>query len=442
MSSNKNIKSPSKQLKKVRRIKKMITSLEIVFGVFIILFGIIIFVPNVKAEIVKGMAGTSIGRTIIEWFGSETYDNSVFDANFDNSKLKTNELKYNYSEEYTNFVLFGVDSREGEVDTSNSDSILIVSIHNTTGEVKMTSVYRDTLLGIYDESGNLNNYFKINSAYAAGGPEGAINTLNKNLDLNITDYVTVNFSGVAEIIDALGGIKVNLTDNELSQLNRHMKSTISSTGEYAPPISKSGKNIKLNGIQATTYCRIRKAAFNDPETDEKITDDFGRAARQRLVIMKLVEKAKKASISELQEMVKTVMNDNSDENRIISTSFTFEEIVNLIPVIFDFELSGSVGFPSQLTTGTLDNTSYVIPKGLSANVSELHAYLYGEENYQPTDNVQTVNNYVEGYTGITADTVGGYDQSSSGMGNEETSTDYSDDNVDYNYDDHGESEFY
>lgn len=441
MSSNKHKKSPERQLKSVRRWKKLITALEIIFGVLIILFGIIVFVPGVKTEIVKVMAQTSIGRTIIEWFGTETYDNSVFDANFDNSKLKINELKYNYSEEYTNFVLFGVDSREGEVDSSNSDSILIVSIHNTTGEVKMTSVYRDTLLGIYDAEGNLNNYFKVNSAYSGGGPEGAINTLNKNLDLNITDYVTVNFSGVAEIIDALGGIKVNLTDNELSQLNRHMKSTISSTGQYAPPVKKSGKNIKLNGIQATTYCRIRKAAFYDPETDEKIMDDFGRAARQRLVIMKLVEKAKKASISELQEMVQTVMNDNSDENRIISTSFTFEEIVNLIPVIFEFELSGSYGFPSQLTTGTIDNASYVIPKGLSANVSELHEYLYGEKDYQPTYNVQSVNDYVEGYTGITADTIGGYNQDFSGTGSEETSSNSSDD-VDYNYDDHGESEFY
>ena len=364
------------------------------------------------------------------------------DTNFDNNKLRTNELKYNYSKEYTNFVMYGVDSRAGEVDASNSDSILIISIHNTTGEVKMVSVYRDTFLGIYDGEGSLTKYFKVNSAYAAGGPEGAINTLNKNLDLDLTDYVTVNFAGVAKVIDTLGGITVNLTDDEVSQLNHHLKSTISSTGEYARPIKHSGKNIKLNGIQATTYCRIRKATFYDPDTGDAISNDFGRAARQRSVMMKLVERAKKASISELQNMVKTVMNEKSEKERIISTSFTFKEIVNLLPVIYNFKLSGSEGFPSELTTGTLEGASYVIPKGLSANVSELHKFLYGENDYQPTENVQSVNNYIAGYTGVNENTEGGYDKTNISTKSEQAPEDFTEENMNYDYDDHGKSEFY
>ncbi|MFQ9515841.1 MAG: LCP family protein [Eubacterium sp.] len=442
MSSNKKAKTPEKQLKTIKRLRRLVTTVEVIFGVLLILFGIILFVPNVKAAIVKELASTSVGQQIISWFGSEAYAKSVFDSNFDNEKLKTNELKYNYSEEYTNFVMFGVDSRNGEVDASNSDSILIVSIHNTTGEVKMVSVYRDTLLGIYDNTGSLNKYFKVNSAYAAGGPEAAINTLNMNLDLDITDYVTVNFAGVAEIIDTLGGIKVNLTDDEVAQLNHHMKSTISSTGKYAPEVKKSGKNIKLNGIQATTYCRIRKATFYDPDTGEAISNDFGRAARQRSVIMKLVERAKKASISELQDMVQTVLNENTDQDRIISTSFSFEEILNLIPVIFDFKLSGSEGFPSQLTTGTISGTSYVIPKGVSANVSVLHEYLYGEKEYQPTSNVQSVDSYVAGYTGVNENTEGGYNPTDVGTNTDETANQNDDENTDYDYDDKGKSDFY
>lgn len=145
MSSNKKAKNPVQPLKKVKRLKKFVTVLEVIFGVAVLLLGIITFVPNVKSAIIKGIAGTGFGRTIIEWFGTEAYDNSIFDAHFDNEKLKTNQLKYNYADEYTNFVMFGVDSRYNEIDTSNSDSILIVSIHNTTGEVKMVSVYRDTL---------------------------------------------------------------------------------------------------------------------------------------------------------------------------------------------------------------------------------------------------------------------------------------------------------
>lgn len=442
MGSNKKAKTPQKQLKILRGVKRLVTGFEVIFGVLLIMLAVVLFVPGVKTQLIKTMASTSIGKTVIGWFGSKAYDKSVFDSNFDNNKLKTNNLNYNYSEEYTNFVMYGVDSRNGEVDASNSDSILIVSIHNTTSEVKMVSVYRDTLLGIYDSAGNLSNYFKINSAYASGGPEAAINTLNMNLDLDITDYVTVNFSGVAEIIDTLGGIKVNLTDDELSQLNHHLKSTISSTGEYSPPVSRSGKNIKLNGIQATTYCRIRKATFYDPETGEAISNDFGRAARQRLVIMKLVERAKKASITELQGMVEAVLKDNSDKNRIISTSFSFDEIINLIPVIFDFKLSGSEGFPSELTTGTFNGASYVIAKGLDANVTALHEYLYGEKDYNPTENVLSVNNYIVGYTGISANSEGGYKPTETGTTSSEYPTTSNEGNVDYDYDDKGKSEFY
>ena len=440
MSSNKN-KTPEKQLKTIKIWKRIATTFEVIFGIILIAAMVILFVPNVKAEIIKGMATTPIGQKIISWFGSEAYVHSVFDSNFDNTKLKTNELKYNYSQEYTTFVLFGVDSREGEVEASNSDSILVVNIHNTTGEVKMVSIYRDTMLGIYDADGNLNKYFKVNSAYAAGGPEAAINTLNKNLDLDIQDYVTVNFAGVAEIIDKLGGITVNLTDDELSQLNFHLLGTANAMGKYATPVKKSGKNIKLNGLQATTYCRIRKATFYDPDTWDRVSDDFGRAARQRSVMMKLVEKAKSAGITELQSMVQTVMNDDKAGDRIISTSFTFDEIVNLIPVIFDFKLNGSQGFPSQLTTGTYDGTSYVVARGLSNNVSELHKFLYGEENYQPTDNVVAVENYVAGYTGVTSGS-DGYNPIESGKttSNEETTATV--DNTDYDYDDKGQSDFY
>ncbi len=435
--SSKKIKSPQKRLKGVKRLKRLVTTLEVLFALLLIAVGIILYVPNVKAAVIKEVATTTIGKKIISWFGSEAYDNSIFDTEFDESKIATNDLKYKYSQEYTNFVMFGVDSRNGEVDASNSDSILVVSIHNTTGEVKMVSIYRDCLLGIYGNDGSLYNYFKINSAYANGGPEAAINTINKNLDLDITDYVTLNFAGVAEVIDTLGGIRVDLTEDELQQLNYHLSSTISSTGEKAKKVKKSGKNIKLNGIQAATYCRIRKATFYDPDTGEAVSNDFGRAARQRSVIMKLVDKAKKAGISQLQQMVSTVMNTDTDEKRIISTSFSFDEIVNLIPVIFDFKLSGSQGFPSTLTTGTIGGASYVIPATLSSNVSELHKFLFDEEEYEPTITVNEASNYVSGFTGITQYS-SSYNPTTENEKKEEETTQ----EENYDYDDKGKSEFY
>lgn len=436
MSFRNKTKSSEQQLKTIKRLRGLLTSIEVIFGILVVMLVVVMYVPSVKTQVVKLMAGTEIGQKIITWWGNNTYDENVRDLSFNKNNIKTNQLKYNYSEEYTNFVLFGVDSRNGEVDASNSDSILIVSVHNTTGEVKMVSVYRDTYLGIYSADGYVNKYFKVNSAYAGGGPEAAINTLNMNLDLNITDYVTVNFSGVAEIIDTLGGIRVNLTEDEKQQLNYHMSSTCSSIGVKPKYIKKTGKNIKLNGIQATTYCRIRKATFYDPETGEAVRDDFGRAARQRSVMMKLVDKAKEASFSELQQMVSGVMNANTDTNRIISTSFTFDEIVNMIPIIFDFKLSGSQGFPSNLQTGTINGASLVIPKGLAENVTDLHKYLYGEEDYQPTSVVNTLSSRVQSDTGISADGTIGIDMSEKANQASEKAPD------DYDYDDGGKSDFY
>ncbi len=136
MSSRRKTKSSEQQLKTVKRLKRFVTTMEVIFGLLIVMMAVILFVPSVKTQVVKAMANTAIGQKIITWWGNNSYNESVRDLNFDDNSIKTNKLKYNYSEEYTNFVLFGVDSREGEVDASNSDSILIVSVHNTTGRSK------------------------------------------------------------------------------------------------------------------------------------------------------------------------------------------------------------------------------------------------------------------------------------------------------------------
>lgn len=425
------------KLKSVRRKKKILITFEALFAAFIILVGVIWFVPPVKSAFIKGISQTYIGKQIMKWFGSEAFEKGIFDDEFDKSKLIKNNLKYKYSKEYLNFVLFGVDSRNKEVDTSNSDSILIVSIHNTTGDVKMASVYRDTMMAIYNKDGEKKDYFKVNSAFSNGGAEAAINTLNKNLDLDLTDYVTVNFGGVARIIDTLGGIKVNLTKAEKRQINHHMKSTISSTGKRAKKVKKAGKNIKLNGIQAATYCRIRKATFIDPETHEKISNDFGRAARQRSVMMKLVDKAKKAGVSELEEMVDEVLNSDSKKDRIISTSFDFDSIINMIPVLFDFELNGSEGFPSKLQTGTYDGASYVVPQTLATNVKTLHKSLYGEKNYKPTATVNDASYTITTKTGV-SETSDGFDPTKiEGVAKKDKG-----DPNDFDYDDHWKSPYF
>ena len=109
----------------------------------------------------------------------------------------------------------------------------------------------------------------------------------------------------------------------------------------------------------------------------------------------------------------------------------------MIPIIFDFKLSGSQGFPSNLETGTISGTSYVMPKGLSDNVSELHEYLFGEKNYQPTSTVNTIGNQIQTDTGVYSDGSTGIDMSGDAKKNKEGETE----SVSYDYDDGGKSQF-
>ncbi|MGN0383825.1 MAG: LCP family protein, partial [Eubacterium sp.] len=233
---------------KVKKRKKVLLLFEILTAVMIIAAGVIWYVPPVKAAVAQMVATSSWGKYIISILGKETYDNSVYDIDFDADKVLVNdELQYDYDEEYTNFVMFGIDSRTEQFDDqTNSDTIIIVSVHNTTGEVKMMSVYRDTYLRIVKNDGS-SYYSKINSAYASGGATAALNTINTNFDLNIKDYVVVNFSGVTKLIDALGGVDVNLTDGEVAQLNQHLKSTIVQVGEYSSGVTSAGPT-HLNGL--------------------------------------------------------------------------------------------------------------------------------------------------------------------------------------------------
>ena len=117
---------------------------------------------------------------------------------------------------YTNIALFGVDNRSnGNYDSGNSDSIMICSINNTTKEVKLISVYRDTSLDVDGDR----TFRKCNYAYNHGGPQQAIEMLNRNLDLNIQKYVSVDFYALAEAVDALGGVQVNITGDEANYMN-------------------------------------------------------------------------------------------------------------------------------------------------------------------------------------------------------------------------------
>ena len=196
---------------------------------------------------------------------------------------------------YRNVALFGVDSTSGALTkNTRSDTIMIASINQDTGECKLVSVYRDTYLNLSNDS-----YNKCNSAYAKGGPMQAINMLNMNLDMNIKDFITVGFAGLSNTVDALGGIMIDIDDVELKHINNYQKTMASDMKREYTPVESTGYQL-LDGLQATAYCRIRYGGG----------DDFKRTERQREVLLAIFDKAKSASPATLTAAVNAIFDND------------------------------------------------------------------------------------------------------------------------------------
>ncbi len=301
----------------------------------------------------------------------------------DEDELSINELNDETKEllsGYTNIALFGLDNRSnGSYGSGNSDSIMIASIDNDTHEVKLVSVYRDTYLNVYDDS-----FKKCNSAYAKKGVEGAVAMLNQNLDLDIKEYVAVDFNAMVEVIDLLGGVDIEVTTEEAGYMKVYIDELQQVTGVQSSYVTGGGV-CTLDGIQATAYCRVRYTAG----------DDFKRAERQRTVLSAMAEKAKKADLSTLNKIIDAVFDD-------IDTSLTSADIIGLAAYVSQYEIADTSGFPFSQTTMTLGKKgSIVVPTTLESNVKILHAYLFGEENYQPSSTVTALSKQIISDTGKT-----------------------------------------
>lgn len=270
---------------------------------------------------------------------------------------------------YRNIALFGVDSTTGALTkNTRSDTIMIASINQDTGECKLVSVYRDTYLNLSNDS-----YNKCNAAYAKGGPEMAINMLNMNLDLNITDFVTVGFAGLTDTIDALGGVYIDVDDSEISHLNNYQLCIAEDLKRSYTPVANTGYQL-LDGLQATGYCRIRYTAG----------DDFKRAERQREVLSAVADQAKKASLPQLTDTANSVFDK-------VYTSLDLSEIVNMLGNVTNYYISDTAGFPQETnrTTGTIGSKgSCVIPLNLEDNVKWLHQFLFEDYDYEPSATVK------------------------------------------------------
>lgn len=290
---------------------------------------------------------------------------------------------------YKNIALFGVDSREGSLGKgTRSDTIIIASINNDTGDIRLCSVFRDTYLNL----GN-NTYNKCNAAYAKGGPEQAINMLNMNLDMNITDYVTVGFEGLIDTIDALGGVYIDVAQNEIVHLNNYQISMVGKTTDKKTYTATEGVDyiaVKepgyqlLNGLQATAYCRIRY-----------VGNDFMRAQRQRTVIAAVMDVCKKTDPAKLNKILDAALPN-------VSTSLGVDEMASMLKDVARYQITGSDGFPfeSNRTTGTVGSKgSCVIPVDLQTNVAMFHKFMFDDENYEVSNQVKEYSQKVHSDTG-------------------------------------------
>lgn len=300
----------------------------------------------------------------------------------DDSKIKVNQEVQDSidSQEstltgYTTYALFGIDHRDKNtaLGGENSDTIIIASVNNDTKDVKLVSVYRDTLLNLGNDT-----YSKANAAYAYGEAEQAITMLNTNLDLNISEYATVNFNALTTIIDDLGGLDMDMSYAEIVHMNNYCVETSEETGKDYTPIELPDRpddieavqyHYHLNGVQATSYCRIRYTA----------SLDMGRTERQRRVIQMIVSKAKSAGLGKIFKIMDDVF-------PMVTTSMTKDEILQLLPTLIGYSVDDTTGFPSSFKFSNVKG-SIIVPTTLESNVIELHKFLYGDEAYTPSATV-------------------------------------------------------
>ena len=346
---------------------------------------------------------------------------------------------------YTNIALFGVDKRtEDEGLYGNSDTAIIASINNDTKEVRLVSLYRDTYMRVDEDQDGNGIYSKCNSAYLRGGPVQAINMINTNMDLDIQNYVSVNFSAMATVVDCLGGLDIPMSYEEIEHMNNHCVETSEQTGLDYTPIEKPDPapedqskiigTYHLNGVQVTAYCRIRQTASGDQ----------GRTERQRLVLDMLADKAKSASFGTLSKIVDKVF-------PLIQTNFSKSELIKLGTSILDYNMGENTGFPVDYVMGAdqtepVTGLDCIIPTTLETNVKYLHEFLFSDEDYQPSETVTVRSDFIVDRTGFGEsyvaderkyllddnDSSEGYSDSSDGSGGE-----ISEDSYDYDMEDEG-----
>ena len=346
----------------MRKKKKMNKGLKIFL---IILLVLVIFILGL------GVAGYTFVNGKIGKMQKENIDTTAVGINEETKQ----ELKG-----YRNIALLGIDSRADDYGLGNrSDCMIIASINQETNAVKLISVYRDTY--VYVTENGTKRLDKITHAYSYGGAQNTLKSLNEAMDLNITEFVTVNFDAVIAAVDSLGGVYIDIDESEIKYVNDYIDATSESSRVKSSHITHSGRQ-KLDGVQAVSYTRVRYTAGGD----------YKRTERMRNVMTACLEKVKQMSVSELNAITDKVLPR-------IYTNIDANEIVSLIPTVASYKITESKGWPPTVEGKIINGVWYGVPVTLESSVKELHKELFDDDDYTPSEKVKEISEKIINKTG-------------------------------------------
>lgn len=272
------------------------------------------------------------------------------------------------------FVIFGVDSRANNLGKgTRSDSIMLINVNHDLGQVRVSSIYRDTMVKIEGHG-----YEKITHAHSYGGPEFAMETINTNFDLNVESYATFNFITAADIIDEVGGLDMEITSAEAKYINTYITEVNGIRGTSSAHITAAG-TYTLDGTQAVAYSRIRYTAGGD----------FKRAERQRDVLFALFQKVKTMDTMERIEIAEEMMDE-------IKTNYDNDEMTSLLYYLSKYEIVDMSAFPEVFYGGSVDGAYVEVPVTLVDMNKVLHEALLQETDYVPSQTVQEISDVLRG----------------------------------------------
>lgn len=355
-----NAAEPKKKKKKRKKKKK-----KGVLGLLISIVIVLILMTTIVAALVGGLS-----------FVKDQLD-KITKTEVSTENLAIDDRVAKELDGYRNIALIGIDARDMESDeNTRSDAMIIVSIEKATGEIRLISLYRDTYL---DLGYGLD---KLTHAYFYGGVELTVQSINKNLDLNCREFMVVNWKSVADAVDCLGGVEIDIQESEIKEMNKYIPETARTTGGKKTKIKKAGKQT-LNGAQAVTYARIRK---------DSAEGDHRRNERMKILVAAAFDKVKTTSISDLEHMADVVLPQ-------IKTNMGNDDFFDLLLDFGIYTMSDSASWPYDWTDFIYNGIWYGPPVTLQSNVIELHEKFFDQKDYEPTETVQNISTQISQRTG-------------------------------------------